>query len=130
MYDFPKPQIPPALVPFMKKPPLVKGESAKEYYEFFEEVIAATQPEDMIDWLWTVRFTNGSWSVLRLTRFQAALLNGRYKLALHGVIRQTKIPVSTGSRVVQPNERGAESDTPDAGPRVLDLAQSGRDVRP
>ena len=96
----------------MKKPPLVKGESAKEYYEFFEEVIAATQPEDMIDWLWTVRFTNGSWSVLRLSRWRAALLNGRYKLALYGVIRQTKLPVAgVVQRVVsERSEREAEQE--------------------
>ena len=90
-----KAPIPSALLGFMNKPPLIRGESPKEYYEFLEGVIAAMEPKDMIDWLWTLRFTDGSWCVLRLVRFRAALLNGRYKIALHGVIRETKLPVTS-----------------------------------
>src|SRR5215204_2441162 len=111
MSDF-KPQIPPALVAFMKKPPLGREESPKEYFEFLDEVIAATQPEDAIDWIWTLRFTNSSWYALRLTRLRTALLNGRYKVALHGVIRQTKLPVAgTVQRgVSERSEREAEQE--------------------
>src|SRR6478736_399703 len=86
-------EIPSSIVGFMKKPPLLKDDSLQEYYEFLDCVIAAMEPDDIIDWLWTLRFTDGSWNVQRLVRFRAALINARYKVSLQGVILQTKVPV-------------------------------------
>jgi hypothetical protein len=89
-------RLPRVILNFIEKPPLLQGECREHYYDFLETVISSTKPSDMIEWFWTLRFTDGSWHVLRLYRLRAVYLNSRHRAALHGVILKTKLPL-TGS---------------------------------
>jgi hypothetical protein len=73
MFDVTK--IPPAILPFIKDPPLLKGESRQEYYDLLGVLISETAPVDMVEWLWLIQFTDCAWEIIRNRRIRAFLID-------------------------------------------------------
>jgi len=57
----------------------------------------------MVDWLWTLRFINSAWEILRLRRCRALYLDGHYKSALHTIISNLKVAPGTALNVEEYN---------------------------
>jgi hypothetical protein len=55
-------------------PPILEGESAKDYYELFDHVFEALAPSDFIQEIWVRDVTDAAWSMFRWRRILAALL--------------------------------------------------------
>ena len=102
--------IPPAILRLIEKPSLYRGESRQEYYEFFHSVVETMQPEDMIDWMWTLRWVDESKQGLRLRRFRVLLVDARYKYALFTVIVKAKLPVGLGVSAGEYDRRRVEAE--------------------
>src|SRR3974390_566474 len=68
-------KIPPAILPFIKEPPLLKGESRQEFYDLLGALIAETAPVDTVEWLWLIRFTECASEIRRNRRSKAFLID-------------------------------------------------------
>jgi len=69
------PKLPPAILPLIENPPLLKGESQQEYYDLFGALVSETAPVDTVEWLWLIQFTDCSWEIIRNRRLRAFLID-------------------------------------------------------
>jgi hypothetical protein len=82
---------PPVPVPVRKavsNPPIIPGERAEDYQEFFKQISAAVRPKDMIEWLQLEDVVALAWEVLRLRRLKAAILHSEQERALRDLLVQ------------------------------------------
>ena len=68
-------KVPPAILPLIQDPPLLKGESQQAYYDLLDALISETAPVDMVEWLWLIQFTDCSWEIIRNRRLRAFLID-------------------------------------------------------
>jgi len=69
------------------EPPIIEGEKAKDYRKLLERVFDAVQPADFIEEIWARDLADVTWSMFRLRRILAALLDD-----------QSPIPISPSPR--------------------------------
>ena len=69
------PNLPPAILPLIQDPPLLKGESRQEYYDLLGVLISETAPVDMFEWLWVIDYTDCFWGIRRNRRIKAFLID-------------------------------------------------------
>jgi hypothetical protein len=69
------PKLPPAILPLIQNPPLLKGESQQEYFELFGVLVSETAPVDTVEWLWLIQFTDCSWEIIRNRRLRVFLID-------------------------------------------------------
>lgn len=81
--------VPPGILALVEKPPLLKGESAQEYYDLLGGLVSDIIPADCIEWLWVIQFTNCSWEIFRNRRYRAILIDLQRGQALRSVILKT-----------------------------------------
>jgi hypothetical protein len=56
-------------------PPIIEGEKAKDYRKLLERVYGAIEPADFIEEIWARDLADVTWSMFRLRRVLAAMLN-------------------------------------------------------
>jgi hypothetical protein len=56
-------------------PPILEGENAEDYHAFLERVFNALKPTDFIEEIWARDLADVTWSMFRLRRILAALLD-------------------------------------------------------
>jgi len=83
-----KQNIPAQILAQINNPPLLKGESASDYYDMFGGVASDIEPGDMVEWLWTVQFVDCVWEILRFRRYRAMLIDLGRDQGLRGVIQK------------------------------------------
>jgi hypothetical protein len=60
---------------FFGSPPIIEGEKAKDYQKLLERVFEAIAPADFIEEIWARDLADVTWSMFRLRRSLAAMLN-------------------------------------------------------
>jgi hypothetical protein len=58
-------------------PPIIEGEKAKDYRKLLERVFDAVEPADFIEEIWARDLADVTWSMFRLRRILAALLDNK-----------------------------------------------------
>lgn len=67
--------LPPAILPLMAKPPLLKGESLQEYNDLLAALVCDIAPTDIPEHLWVLEFTDCSWEIRRILSYRAKLID-------------------------------------------------------
>jgi hypothetical protein len=75
----------------VNKPPIIPGERAEDYEDFFSQISAAVQPKDMIEWLLTEDIVALAWEVNRLRRLKVGILDFAHEGALGDVLAQHQV---------------------------------------
>jgi hypothetical protein len=60
-------------------PPIIEGEKAKDYRKLLERVFDAVEPADFIEEIWARDLADVTWSMFRLRRILAALLDNKVR---------------------------------------------------
>ena len=92
------PKVPATILPLIQIPPLLKGESAQEYYELLGDLASEMQPDDLIEWLWMIQFLDCSWEIFRNRRFRALLVDAQRNRAMDVIITKT-LPYDSGPSI-------------------------------
>ena len=74
-------------VTLLGEPLLLTGESKLDYEAFLADVSAAVKPRNILEQVWVRDFVDHEWSVLRLRRHAAAVVNASKTSALAAVLR-------------------------------------------
>ena len=69
------PNVPPAILPFIQDPPLLKGESRQEYYDLLAALIAEIAPVDTVEWLLVIDYANCIWEIRHNRRSKTFLID-------------------------------------------------------
>ena len=87
-------------------PPIIKGEKAKDYRKLLERVYGAIEPADFIEEIWARDLADVTWSMVRLRRSLAALLDEK-KCGMRSMSRPRRAPQrkQTSFRKVQKKRR-------------------------
>jgi hypothetical protein len=95
-------------------PPIIEAEKAKDYRKLLERVFDAVEPADFIEEIWARDLADVTWSMFRLRRILAALLDNKVwdevndeassraeqeAKFLEGTEKEDKIPDSIGKNV-------------------------------
>jgi hypothetical protein len=67
----------PSPISLFGPPPLIEGENAADYDELHARVFDAVRPTDFIVKIWIRDIVDGTWTIIRLRRIQAAFLTER-----------------------------------------------------
>ena len=64
---------------FLGAPPLIPGESAKDYEKLVSAVTNTTKPVDLMETIWTRDIVDLQWDIIRFRRIKADVITHRYK---------------------------------------------------
>jgi len=79
------PNVPPAILPFIQDPPLLKGESRQEYYDLLAALIAEIAPVDTVEWLLVIDYANCIWEIRHNRRSKTFLIAAHQRPKHDGV---------------------------------------------
>ena len=71
-----------AKVAFFGPAPLLAGENAADYDEFFEQVVATVKPTGILEEIWARDFVYHEWEAIRLRRLKVTLVNEAFQDSL------------------------------------------------
>lgn len=67
--------VPAEILALIQDPPLLKGESLREYFSLFSALVSDVAPTDIVEWLWLVQFSDCTWEIFRNRRFRALIVD-------------------------------------------------------
>jgi len=71
----PKIDLPPEIARIFRKPPLLVGESSREYAEICKSLVHTINPQNHLEWLLLKQVLDLYWEILRLSRFKTEIVN-------------------------------------------------------
>jgi hypothetical protein len=80
--------IPAGIQALFGKPPLLRSEDPKLYWQLINHLIQAIKPKDVIDWLWMKDIADYGWEVFRLQRFKTCTIDLAQHRAVETVLRR------------------------------------------
>src|SRR5215831_9451420 len=86
-------RLPPALAALFAASPLRKGEDADGFCALLNEVAAAIEPTDLVEFLWVRDFTELTWEIARHRRLQRGILDTGELPALRARFRTQINPI-------------------------------------
>jgi hypothetical protein len=66
-------------LPFLGAPPLIPGESARDYRRLLNEVIKVMKPADFLEIIWIRDIVDLQWDIIRFRRIKADLITHFYE---------------------------------------------------
>ena len=75
-----------AMLPSLSEPLLLPGEDRAAYNDLLEAVIAAVQPSDTLEQIWTSEAVEKQWEALRQRRFMTAFIAAKWQDALRAIL--------------------------------------------
>jgi hypothetical protein len=86
--------IPPAILPLIEKPPLLKGESLLHYNDLLAALVHDVGPTDIPEWLWLIEFLDCAWEIWRNRGYRAKLIDWQFTILASGYPPQVGPAVS------------------------------------
>lgn len=65
--------------------PLLEGEDKKEFINFRDSCLSALQPNDAVELVWTLEFSNYVWEIQRLRGIKAEIIRGNREPAVRNL---------------------------------------------